>query len=82
MSSGQTVKIINRIRRFFASTHKGIHVDDAGEKWKLELTNSEDKVFLFHGYVGDYWESLSRTSQLIREATGLKYLIGFCEDTQ
>ena len=79
--SGQTVKILNRIRRYFSSTHLGLHVDDSGGEWKLELTNLEGEVFLYYGYVGDYRESLSRTTQLIRNATGMKYIIGF-DDNQ
>ena len=82
MPSGQTVRILNRIRRYFAETHLGCYICDSSGEWQLELTNTEGEIFLFDGFFDDYRESLSRTSNLIRAATGLKYLLGFCDDNQ
>lgn len=82
ISPEEATKILNRIGRYFAKEHEPNIIIDGGG-WNLRLTNTEGEVFRFReSTCFDHRSALSRVSKLIREITGLEYILGFDEDTQ
>ena len=83
ISPEDAAKILNRIRRYFSKEHDKFFATDVGS-WDLKLTNTEGEVFRFSETtcVGDRRSSLSRVSKLIRQITGLEYVLGFDEEIQ
>lgn len=70
-------KLFRLISRYFAKDHGGCYVCDSAGTWELELTNTEGEVFLYDGFVEEYSKALIKSSRLLRNATGMKYLFGF-----
>lgn len=83
ISVEDTMKIFNRISRYFSKDYDSCVACDGGS-WELRLTNTEGEVFRYWGGTTgiDHRSSLSRLSKLIRKVTGLEYVLGFDEDTQ
>lgn len=83
ISVEDTMKIFNWISRYFSKDYDICIACDGGS-WELRLTNTEGEVFRYWGGTTgiDHRSSLSRLSKLIRQITGLEYVLGFDEDTQ
>ena len=82
ISPDDTEKIFNSISRHFAIIPEMVEVLDGGV-WELKLTNTEGAVFHFCGSTSHNHESaLGRLSKMLREITGVEYLLGFDESIE